>query len=247
MALTHQQSLYVCYVAASVGWLIACRVWSSLWPKPSPPRFARPWREVAYALVACGCVVAIGQFYQRAWHLSAAGSLAPVAGAINHFLIFSPMGLLLLIRGQTSDTAWVPRHRVLSRVAIGLGLAVIAIFVYCTSRGRAGSFLPQLAQVYRFDRLEHLAQVFLEDVTLAILMVRLSAALRRPWIAALLVGALFAAGHVPAMIQQGAAAADYLRLGWDLLLCFGVLMVVQRSADIWWLWCVHYAMDMTQF
>ncbi len=247
MSLTHQQSLYVCYGAASLGWCVASRVWSTLWPKPSPPRFANPWREVAYALIACAGVVAIGQLYQRAWHFSATGAMAPVAGAINHFLIFSPIGLLLLIRGQTLDTAWVPRNRILTRVAIGLGLAGIAILAYCVSRGRSGEFFPLLGRVYRFDRLEHLAQVFLEDVAIAVMMVRLSAAIGRPWVAAVLVGVLFAAAHIPSMLQQGVSLAELFRLGWDFLLCAGVLMVVQRSADIWWFWCVHFAMDMTQF
>jgi len=247
MALTHQQSLYVCYGAASVGWLVASRVWSTLWPKPSPPRFARPWREVAYGLIACAGVVAIGQLYQRAWHFSAVGTMAPVAGAVNHFLIFSPIGLLLLIRGQTLDTAWVPRNRILTRVAIGLGLAGIAIFAYCVSRGRSGEFFPLIGRVYRFDRLEHLAQVFFVDVAIAVMIVRLSAALRRPWLAAILVGAMFAAAHIPALIGQGASSADLLRLVWDSLLFTAVVLIAQRSGDIWWLWCVHFAMDMTQF
>lgn len=247
MALTHQQSLFVCYGTAAIGWFAASRVWSTMWPKPSPPRFAHPWREVAYTLIACAGVVAIGQLYQRAWHFSATGAMAPLAGAVNHFLIFSPIGLLLLIRGQTLDTAWVPRNRVLARVAIGLGLAGIAVFAYCVSRGRSGEFFPLLGRIYRFDRLEHLAQVFFEDVALAVLMVRLSAALRRPWAAAVLVGFLFAAAHIPAMMQGGASAAELLRLIWDFLLCAGVLIVAQRSADIWWFWCIHFAMDMTQF
>jgi len=247
MPLTHQQSLFVCYGTVSLGWLVASRVWSTLWPKPSPPRFANPWREVGYAVIACLAVVAIGQLYQRVWHFSAVGTMAPVAGAVNHFLIFSPIGLLLLIRGQTLDTAWVPRNRILTRVAIGLGLAGIAILTYCVCRGRSGEFLPLLHRIYRFDRLEHLAQVFFEDVAIAVLMVRLSAALGRPWVAAILVGVLFAAAHIPALIGEGASSADLFRLVWDSLLCTAIVLFAQRSADIWWLWCIHFPLDMTQF
>lgn len=247
MRFTHQQGLYVAYGAAMLGWFVASRVWAKLWPKPSPPRFARPWREVGYALLACVGVVALGQLYQHVWKLSAAGLLAPIAGAINHLLIFSPIGLLLLIRGQTLDTAWVPRSRVVTRIVIGLGIAGIAILTYCFSRGAPDEFFPLLKRIYRFEHFEHLAQVFFEDIAIAVLMVRFSAALRRPWLAAILVGALFAGGHIPVMIAEGAVRADLLRLVWDFVLCAAVVMVAQRSADIWWFWCVHFAMDMTQF
>ena len=74
-----------------------------------------------------------------------------------------------------------------------------------------------------------------------------SAALRRPWLVAAIVAALFAAGHVPGMLASGAGVAELIPLILDAALGVGILLVLNRSADIWWFWCVHFAMDMTQF
>ena len=58
---------------------------------------------------------------------------------------------------------------------------------------------------------------------------------------------LFAAAHVPGALAEGASPADLLPLLLDFGLGIGVLAVVARSADIWWFWSVHFALDRTQF
>ena len=62
-----------------------------------------------------------------------------------------------------------------------------------------------------------------------------------------LVAVLFAAGHIPSLLATGAAVEDLIALLADAGLAIAVLCVLQRLADIWWLWCVHFAMDMMQF
>jgi hypothetical protein len=83
-------------------------------------------------------------------------------------------------------------------------------------------------------------------VAIAILFVRFAAALgaRRT---ILLVAILFALAHVPALVQSGASASSLGHLVLDAALAVGILTVLQRSADVWWFWVVHFAMDMTQF
>jgi hypothetical protein len=49
------------------------------------------------------------------------------------------------------------------------------------------------------------------------------------------------------MVAQGASAAELVGLARDVGLGLVVLGTAWRSADIAWLWPVHYAMDMTQF
>lgn len=78
------------------------------------------------------------------------------------------------------------------------------------------------------------------------LAVRFNAALRRPWATAVIVALLFAGGHIPAQLANGLAPSEMLYLVFDFVLAAGVIGVVQRSADIWWFWCVHFAIDMTQ-
>jgi hypothetical protein len=144
------------------------------------------------------------------------------------------------------STVWLPTSRVLIRIAIGVGLAWIALFAFTFAKPGRDNWFHLLGQVYQWANVEHLAQVFFEDVAIALLMVRLVAALRKPWLAALIVGFLFAAAHVPAMLTNGVAPLEMLSLGFDFVLAAGLLLVVQRSGDIWWFWCVHFALDMTQ-
>ena len=47
-----------------------------------------------------------------------------------------------------------------------------------------------------------MVQVFLEDLTIAILFVRLASAIGSRW-ATVIVAVLFAAGHIPAIVSQG--------------------------------------------
>jgi hypothetical protein len=88
--------------------------------------------------------------------------------------------------------------------------------------------------------------VLLEDLAIAILFVRLAAA-AGPGAAILGTGALFAAGHVPAMLTEGASLSEFTGLLRDFGLGVLVIGTAWRGADVAWLWPIHYTLDMTQF
>ncbi|AHG89172.1 hypothetical protein J421_1635 [Gemmatirosa kalamazoonensis] len=136
--------------------------------------------------------------------------------------------------------------RIPARTAVGLVLALLAIAAFTTARPIGGAWGAVVSRVYRPANLAILAQVLLEDVSIAILFVRLRAALGLRTTVAL-VAVLFAAGHVPTLLATGAAASEVARLALDAALGVGVVSVLQRSADVWWFWQVHFAMDMMQF
>ncbi|MEK7794330.1 MAG: hypothetical protein AAB353_07360 [Candidatus Hydrogenedentota bacterium] len=46
---------------------------------------------------------------------------------------------------------------------------------------------------------------------------------------------------------NGATPSDLTSLVGDALLGVLVIGTAMRSRDIWWIWCVHFAMGMTQF
>jgi hypothetical protein len=208
-----------------------------------------PWREVAYAFVAVAAVIGVGQLYQRGLLLPARGALGVLAECINQVLIFSPLGTLLLVRRQSLWSAWVPLDRVWARLLVGGVLALLAIGVFTVAREGSDSWRAVVTRVYRPAHAAHGVQVLLEDLAITVLLARLGAACgSRPWIALLAVAGLFAAGHIPAMLSGDGVTPDALMsLGMDALLGVLVLGAVQRSRDIWWVWCVHFAMDMMQF
>jgi len=89
-------------------------------------------------------------------------------------------------------------------------------------------------------------QVLLEDLAIAVIFVRLAAAMSPRW-AILLVAALFAAGPLPTLIATGASAREMVGLFREFGLGLLVIGTLWRGADIAWFWPVHFALDMTQF
>ena len=240
----HGAALFPAYAAALLGWCLAARA-TGLWRDAPPPAFGRPWAELGYALLAALAVIGVGQLWQRGLLLHETGS--PLVSALNQALIFAPMFALLALRRQGPDTAWIPAQRAWARLLVGAALAALAVTVYALVRAGADAPLTVLARLPRREHLDEAVQVFCEDVTIAVLLARLVAAVRRPWIAVVAVAALFAAGHVPALLAQDAPPAELLWLLRDVALGVGVLAAVVRARDVLWFFPIHLALDLMQF
>ena len=249
MEISHYHALLIGYGVALIGWLLSARLFPSLWPRrevPSVPSFQKPWLEVVLAIVSAIGVLLVGQLYSRGWLIPALKSFEPLTEALNQMLIFSPIFLLLAVRHHPLSSAWLPMDKVWARLIIGLTLALLAILAFTVVRTGSDSWLTVVSRVYHPKNFGFLVQVLLEDITIAVLFVRFRAvfALR---VVIILVGVLFAAGHIPALLAMGATFSELSSLVLDAGLGITILAVVQRSADIWWFWCVHFAMDMMQF
>lgn len=244
--LSHHHALLAAYAVTMACWDRVAHRARGLWPACPTPSFARPWREVGVVLLAIVATLAIGQLYVRHWLLPAAGSVQHLVDALNQLIIFAPILLVPVVRKQGWDSAWLPRSRVWLRVAAGVFLSLIAVLVFTTAREGSDKFHDVVPRVYHPQNLSYLVQVLCEDIAIAILFVRLRAALGRGR-AIGLVAILFAAAHIPALIADGASAGDLLGLVLDAGLGVLVLWFVQRSSDVWWFWLVHFSLDMMQF
>ena len=242
----HYAALALGYLAALLGWFVVARACPALWPARPAPRLARPWEEFGWALLGAAAVVAVGQVYQRGMLLPHRGWWEPLADGLNQLLIFAPLLLVPLVRRQPAGTALVILDRLWLRVLVGLSLALLGVLVFTAVRANANTWLGAVRETYRYRNVDLAVQVLLEDVAIAILLVRLAAAAGAR-IALPVVAALFAAGHVPAMLAEGATAGGLARLVLDFGLGVGVMGTLWRSADVSWLWCVHFAMDMMQY
>jgi hypothetical protein len=191
-------------------------------------------------------VLAIGQLYVRHWLLPPGGPVAPLIEAANQVLIFSPILAVPLLRRHGLRTAWLPLDRPWARLPVGLVLAALAILAFTLVRPGSDSWLQVYPRVYELANVGIMVQVLCEDIAIAILFVRLRAALGLRG-TVFLVASSFAAAHIPAMVASGASLGDLGRLVLDAGLGVVVLSILQRSADVWWFWCVHYALDMMQF
>jgi hypothetical protein len=246
LPVAHHYALLVGYGAAVVGWLVVARLCPILWPRRDEVRFLSPWREVAWACLGVLGVIAIGQLYVRRWLLPAGGPLAPLIEAGNQLLIFSPILAVPLLRRHGLRTAWLPADRIWARLLVGLALAAVAIWVFTLVRAASDNWLEVYPRVYQPKNLGLAVQVLCEDLAIAILFVRFQAAIGLRGTIVLVAG-LFAAAHIPSMVTAGGTVGDLASLVLDAGLGAIVLFVAQRSADVWWLWCVHFAMDMMQY
>ncbi|HVT58266.1 MAG TPA: hypothetical protein VHR45_07685 [Thermoanaerobaculia bacterium] len=242
---SHYLALAAGYAVAALSWLAVARMLPRVWPPTPAIHFAHPWREVGWALLAVLAVVGLGQLWGAGWRLPEQGNLGILFESINQLVIFSPLLLLLWLRRQPPSTAWIPTDRVATRVLVGLVLATLAFLAF-TLVSRDAPWLALLGRISRPRNAPFAVKVLLYDLGSAILFVRLRAALGLR-LSILLVAALFAAAHVPALLQQGATPGELARLVLDAGLGVGILSVVQRSADIWWFWPVHFALAVTQF
>jgi hypothetical protein len=242
----HYAPLVIAYMAGLGGWLVASRVMPQVWSQDPVEGFAHPWKEFGIALVGAVGILAMGQLWIRGIRLPEQGVLGPVLGAIDQVLIFTPILLVIVIRRQSWATAWLPRQRIAMRLLVGLVLATLAVATYSLLRAEADAPWVMLGRIWRYEHFDEMVQVFLEDLTIAILFVRLAGALGSRWSTAI-VALLFAAGHIPAMVSGGATWLEVGGLLRDVGLGVAVILVLQRSRDVVWFWCIHFCLDMTQF
>ncbi len=168
----HYPPLIAGYLVGLGGWLVANRFWPWIWPRESEKKFARPWMEFVFALIGAIGILATGQLWSRGIRLPERGALGPVFGAINQVMIFAPILLVVLLRRQSWTTAWLPRRRILLRFSVGLVLASLAVTAYSLLRAGADAPWFLLCRIWRYENLDKMTQVFLEDLTIAILFVR---------------------------------------------------------------------------
>ena len=242
----HYPALIVAYLIALGGWLLASRLWPGLWPREPAIDFERPWMEFGIALLGAVGVLVMGYLWSRGIRLPEQGGLGPFLGAVDQVLIFAPILLVPVIRRQSWTSAWLPRARLGTRVLVGLLLASLAVTTYSLLRDGADAPWIVFGRIWRYEHLDEMVQVFLEDVAIAILFVRLAGAIGGRW-ATVVVACLFAAAHIPAMVSQGETWFELGGLLRDTGLGVAVILVLQRSRDVAWFWCVHFCLDMTQF
>lgn len=242
----HGTPLALAYAVSLGGWLLASRRLPGVWPYGPPPSFAHPWRELGIAVAGGAGVVLMGQLWSQGIRLPEEGAFGPVLGTVNQALIFAPILLVPVLRRQPWTSAWLPSSRIPTRLLVGFALASLGVATYSVMRQGADTPWIQLGRIWRYERIDEMAQVLLEDVTIAILFVRFAGALGSTQ-ATVVVACLFAAGHVPAMLSGGATPSELAGLLRDAALGVAVISVLQRSRDVVWFWLLHFCLDMTQF
>ena len=240
----HYVSLISGYTIMLGLWFLINQLFPAIWDEKKMVDFKTPYLEFIYSIAAVITILVIGQLYNRNLLIHDNGNV--FLNAINQFIIFSPAIALILIRKQSLDTIWIPKSRIVIRLLIGLFLAFCSILIYWLTRTEANEFGKILSGIYHYQNISYAVQIFMEDVTIALIFVRLSAWIGKKW-SIIIVAILFSAGHIPTMLYNGIELIGLSTLFIDAFLGVLVLLALSKSKDIWWFFMVHFAMDMTQF
>ena len=240
----HYLALMPTYAIVALLWFLIYKFFGKPWQGQKEIRFSKPWLELIFAFLAVVIILIIGQLYQN--DLLIPNENNHFIDAINQIIIFSPTIALVALRKQSSETIWLPKSKIPLRLSIGLFLALISVLTYWIIRKDSASLPSLLVNIYQPKNISHLVQVFMEDITIALLFVRLSAWIGRKW-SILLVSILFAAGHIPALISNGYSINELSSLLLDVGIGIAILSAVSKSKDVWWFFIVHFTLDMTQF
>ncbi|MEB3347771.1 CPBP family glutamic-type intramembrane protease [Aquimarina gracilis] len=243
---THYASLMIAYSAAALLWLLFNRFFGNrLWNKPVDYQPEKPYIDFIFASIAILAILGIGQLYINGMLLPNKNKL-PIIDAINQAFIFSPTLILVFLRKDSLDSIWLPKANIIIRIGIGLCIAMISLIIYWIVRENATPLGKMMLNIYNPKNISELTQVFMEDITIAMIFVRLSKWIGSSWTIGI-VAILFAAGHIPSMIADGYSLAELGSLILDTAIGVVILSVISRSKDVWWFFLVHFTLDMTQY
>jgi len=204
-------------------------------------RPAKPWHELLWALMAVIGVLVIGRIYTAGYLISARYN--PLAWILNNLIIYSPIFVIVLLRGQSTATLWLSHKHLLQKIGIGIATGLFAVLSFLLLRGEGDRIQPVLFKAISSSGLINFVAVFLEGVALAFLFIRIR------WVSNLAIAlaipsVLFALSHLPGMLADGDPwwhmVLMSLATGGIAVL---VLFTCHRTRDVIWIGLVHYFMD----
>ncbi len=246
----YYQILAISYFSVfGLWWALYSKSLKFLYPA-GQHKIQRPWVQTGLVLLAAVLVIAIGWLYSKGFLVPEyrLGSVR-LSECLNQMIIFSPIPLMIMLSRQTFHSAWLPWRYAGPRLALGLALGLIAIFIfYALSSARHIDDI--LLDVFHLQNAHLAVQIFLEDLAIALLLSRLSSALSaKSFVLAILaVAVLFSVGHIPASLESGVPVSQiFVRSTFDAGLTFAAGFTLYKSKDFLWLFPIHYSMDMMQF
>lgn len=233
--------LLVAYLSACLAWVLATRLRPKLWPPAPVLSTDRPWLDLGLAAGAVLCIVGLNQAHRGGYLLHAGGdAIAPLTIALNQIIIFSPIVVVLAVRGQGPTTVFLQPANLPVKLISGMLLGLMAIGIYVWMAGRLNELPNTLLAAVSPRSLERGLQVFFGCVAVAFLFVRVRWSFGLA--AALLVPSLLNAFvQLPRQFEANLPVPEIaIYFALNTLVPAAVLYVVQLSGDIIWFAIVCY-------
>ncbi|MBS1508581.1 MAG: hypothetical protein JSS79_18235 [Bacteroidetes bacterium] len=241
--------LSISYLTAiPLGWMAMMKMYPSI-ASESATRAAPSYKRL-FVMIACiVAVIAIGQLYVYGFLMPeiTAGSIR-IGESINQVLIYSPFLIYALLEYCRGSEIWVPKQHWKQSLMMGTLLSFVAMIVFWFLT-RHHSFLTIVHNAYHVKNTHHAVQIFLEDLSIALLVSQLTLAVmpRHVISGTLLVALAFAFAHLPGNLHAAPLMTLIIERLCDAALVFGVVQALRQTRDFLWLFPIHFAMDMMQF
>lgn len=236
--------LVAAYLSACVTWLLVTRLRPKLWPPAPAVSTDRPWLDLGLATAAAIAMAGLNQADRNGYLLHAGTTaIGPLAFTLNQLIIFMPIAIVLIVRGQGPATVFLQPTGLPVKLLSGVVLGLLGVAVYLGMAKRLGEMPQILLSAVMPHSLENAIAIFLKAVAIAFLFVRvrwsfgLAAALIIP-------GLLQAIRFLPAQLNSHAPMDQIaIHLALCTLLSAGILYLVQLSGDVVWIAIVYYMIE----
>lgn len=195
VSLNFEIAVYLSWILGVGLFLLVIQFLPARWHALEPIRLERPGREVLWALAAIVLLVGISVATDN---LLSSWKRHPSFGRLVLFgqllLVYSPIFAMLLWRRQGLKTCF-RFDKLPVKILLGIGVALIASFIFLLVRGRAGAF-PEFLTTLGKGGVVAMVQTFMEGFAIGFLLYRFVAWIGIGW-SSVIVAFLFMAAHIP--------------------------------------------------
>jgi len=233
-SISFEAAVYAAWTTGISGLLLFIYWLPGMWQPVRPSTLSEPRSETLIALAATLLLLGISVTTDHVlhdWKRRLPWRDYIYLGQL--MIVYSPILLVMRWRKQGPATCFLRLEKLPCKMLLGVGLSMLAAFVFLAVRAEVGDFSPCLWTIAR-GRPVAMLQTFLEGFAIGFALYRFGAWLGICW-SALIVAVLFMAGHLPNYM----AGTFHLSLGEALTMAIahagiGVLVLVSiwKSQDI---------------
>lgn len=239
--MTQYLGIITAYGAAAILAWLAALLYPRLIPAAAPYTVDRRWQQAGLFALAVLLSFGLGH-WRRQGMLLPDGN--PLFATLNQLVILAPV-LIYIASRRNRAAALVPERHVLRSLAIGIGMALLALAAYFSSTNGWGD-LPAMAQTLMLGSdAEIVVRTLLQSFAVAAFLALLAGGWSRR--AALgLATLLILAIHVPPLLANGFSGEWLMAVLIHLAVGIGIFSAILATRNVVWFWPVFAALSLLQ-
>lgn len=240
--MTQYLGIITAYGAIAVLAWLAVLLYPRLIPAAGEYHVDNRWREAV--LFAAAVAISFALSFLRSGDLLLPGG-NPLVIAANQLLVLVPV-LIFIVTRKNRAALLIPQKHVLRSLAVGLGLAILALLAYFSSTNSWDELPLYLETLATGEALRIVLVNTLRCLTVAAFL----ALVANGWsirVALGLAALAIAATQIPSLLESGIDAEWLGVLITHVLLVLGLLSAIHATRNIVWFWPVLILLNLLQF